>query len=109
MPRSSARRLWIALGVFGLATLIGVLWLARGRALALSLALAVPTAESWLPGADVVREEVQIPFAGQTLAADLYRSARPRGTILLVHGLSAPAADSPTWLASPDSSRATAR
>jgi hypothetical protein len=89
VPRSSARRLWIALGVFGLATLIGVLWLARGRALALSLALAVPTAESWLPGADVVREEVQIPFAGRTLAADLYRSARPRGTILLVHGLSA--------------------
>ena len=67
----------------------GVLWLASGRALALSIALAVPAAESWLPGASVVREEVQIPFAGRTLAADLYRSARPRGTILLVHGLSA--------------------
>jgi pimeloyl-ACP methyl ester carboxylesterase len=89
VPRSSARPLWIALGVFGLATLTGVLWLAYGRALSLSIALAVPAAESWLPGADVVREEVQIPFAGRTLAADLYRSARPRGTVLLVHGLSA--------------------
>jgi pimeloyl-ACP methyl ester carboxylesterase len=89
VPRSSARPLWIALGVFGLATLTGVLWLGYGRALALSIALAVPAAESWLPGAEVVREEVQIPFAGRTLAADLYRSVRPRGTILLVHGLSA--------------------
>jgi dienelactone hydrolase len=62
---------------------------AYGRAFALSLALAFPAAESWLPGADVAREEVQIPFVGRVLAADLYRSARPRGTIVLVHGLSA--------------------
>jgi pimeloyl-ACP methyl ester carboxylesterase len=89
VPRSSARPLWIGLGVLALATLIGVLGLAYGRALALSLALAVPGAESWLLGPDVVREGVQIPFAGRTLAADLYRSARPRGTIVLVHGLSA--------------------
>src|SRR5215510_9734407 len=89
VPPSSTRPLWIVLAIFGIAALIGALSLAYGRALALSLALAVPAAESWLPGADVVREEVQIPFAGQTLAADLYRSARPRGTILLVHGLSA--------------------
>jgi len=79
----------IGLGAFVLATLLGVLWLARGRALALSLALAFPAAEGWLPGADVVREEVQIPFAGRTVAADLYRSGRPRGVVLLVHGLSA--------------------
>jgi pimeloyl-ACP methyl ester carboxylesterase len=89
VPRSSARPLWIGLGVLALAKLIGVLGLAYGRALALSLALAVPGAESWLLGPDVVREGVQIPFAGRTLAADLYRSARPRGTIVLVHGLSA--------------------
>jgi len=89
VPRSSARPLWIGLGVLALATLIGVIGLAYGRALALSLALAVPGAESWLLGPDVVREGVQIPFAGRTLAADLYRSARPRGTIVLVHGLSA--------------------
>jgi dienelactone hydrolase len=87
-PRSSTR-LRIGLALFVVATLIGVLWLAYGRALTLSLALALPAAESWLPGADIVREEVQIPFAGRTVAADLYRSARPRGTILLVHGLSA--------------------
>ena len=70
-------------------TLAAALWLAQGRALALALALAFPAAETWLPGADVVREEVQIPFAGRTVAADLYRSPRPSGTILLVHGLSA--------------------
>src|SRR6266850_1752267 len=94
--RSSARpfrrggsMLRIGLGAFVLATLLGVLWLARGRALALSLALAFPAAEGWLPGADVVREEVQIPFAGRMVAADLYRSGRPRGVVLLVHGLSA--------------------
>src|SRR5258705_502540 len=94
--RSSARpsrrggsMLRIGLGAFVLAMLLGVLWLARGRALALSLALAFPAAEGWLPGADVVREEVQIPFAGRMVAADLYRSGRPRGVVLLVHGLSA--------------------
>src|SRR5882724_8700003 len=94
--RSSARpsrrggsMLRIGLGAFVLATLLGVLWLARGRALALSLALAFPAAEGWLPEADVLREEVQIPFAGRTVAADLYRSGRPRGVVLLVHGLSA--------------------
>jgi hypothetical protein len=85
----STASLRIGLALFVLATLIGVLWLAYGRALTLSLALALPAAESWLPGADIVREEVQIPFAGRMVAADLYRSARPRGTILLVHGLSA--------------------
>jgi dienelactone hydrolase len=88
VPRSSTRPRWIVLAVLGLATLIGGLSLAYGGALALSLALAFPAAEWWLPGADVAREEVQIPFAGRSLAADLYRSAHPRGTIVLVHGLS---------------------
>jgi len=88
VPRSSTRPLWIVLAVFGLTTLIGGLSLAYGGALALSLALAFPAAESWLPGAGVAREEVQIPFAGRSLTADLYRSAHPRGTIVLVHGLS---------------------
>ena len=67
---------------------MGSLALAYGGAVALSLALAFPAAESWLPGADVTRAEVQIPVGGRTLAADLYRSANPRGTIVLVHGLS---------------------
>ena len=88
MPRSSARPRWIVLAVFGIATLLGGLSLAYGGALALSLALAFPAAESWLPGANVTREEVQIPFGGRTLTADLYRSGHPRGTIVLVHGLS---------------------
>jgi len=70
----------------------GLLWLGYGGALSLSLALSLPATENWLPGAEVTREEVPIPFAGRTLAADLYRPAyrpaRPRGVILLVHGLS---------------------
>jgi dienelactone hydrolase len=87
-PRSTAS-LRIGLALFVVVTLAAALWLAHGRALALALALAFPAAETWLPGADVVREEVQIPFAGRMVPADLYRSARPSGTILLVHGLSA--------------------
>jgi hypothetical protein len=79
--------------------LAALLWLVYGGALSLSLALALPAAETWLPGADVVREEIPIPFAGRTLAADLYRSTRPRGAILLVHGLS------PTGRRQPDLAR----
>ena len=66
----------------------GVLWLCCGGALFLSVALALPATENWLPGAEVTRADVTIPLAGGTLAADLYRPARPRGAILLVHGLS---------------------
>ncbi len=66
----------------------GVLWLCGGGALFLSVALALPATENWLPGAAVTRAAVTIPFAGGTLRADLYRPARPRGAILLVHGLS---------------------
>jgi dienelactone hydrolase len=89
-PRRRRPALQIILGVVAIgAGLAAVLGIAYGGALALSLALAVPAAEMWLPGADVVREEVRIPFAGRMLAADLYRSTRPRGAIVLVHGLSA--------------------
>lgn len=91
-PHAHGRRLGlrVALGAVVLGpALVVALWLAYGRALTLSLALAFPATEIWLPGADVVREEVLIPFTGRTLTADLYRSARPRGAILLVHGLSA--------------------
>ena len=91
-PPTYRRRLAlrIALGVVLLgAGLAGALWLIYGDALTLALTLAFPTTEIWLPGADVVREEVLIPLTGRTLRADLYRSARPRGAILLVHGLSA--------------------
>jgi len=59
-----------ALGASG----AGLLWLGYGGALSLSLALALPATENWL-GAEVTREEVPIPFAGRTLAADLYRPA----------------------------------
>jgi dienelactone hydrolase len=80
----------VTLGAVALGTALAVaLWLAHGGALVLALALALPAAETWLPGADVVRKDVLIPSTGRTLIADLYRSDRPRGAILLVHGLSA--------------------
>src|SRR5437899_3318469 len=90
--RPGVRTRAIALrALFGAAALgaasAGLLWLGYGGALSLSLALALPATENWL-GAEVTREEVPIPFAGRTLAADLYRPARARGAILLVHGLS---------------------
>src|SRR4029450_12569882 len=75
-PRARAPR--PRAGALG-AVVAALLWLTYGRALALSLALAFPAAEIWLPGADVVREEVLIPFTGRTLTAGLYRSARPGG------------------------------
>jgi len=61
-----------------------------GPPLGFSLSLAAPVTQTWLsplwPPAP--REEITLPpeFAG--LHADLYRPARPRGTLLLVHGLS---------------------
>lgn len=71
------------------AALAGVLWLRYGAALTLSFTLAVTAGETWLPGAEVARDEVQLAFGRRVVAADLYRPERPRGAILLVHGLSA--------------------
>ncbi|MBI4636647.1 MAG: hypothetical protein HY727_09905 [Candidatus Rokubacteria bacterium] len=57
---------------------------------AFSLALAFPATEGWpvARSRDPVRDEVRIPAAGATLTADLYRPAKPRASLLLVHGLS---------------------
>src|SRR5438093_1188901 len=89
--RAIALRALLGAAALG-ASAAGLLWLGYGGALSLSLALALPATENWLPGTEVTREEVPIPFAGRMLAADLYRPAhrpaRPRGVILLVHGLS---------------------
>lgn len=56
----------------------------------MSLALAVPTTDRLAAPfvQPTTSEEAVIPFGGRTLAADLYRPQRPRGAILLVHGLS---------------------
>src|SRR3989442_14857067 len=68
----------------------GVLWLCCGGALFLSVALALPATEDWLPGAGVTPAAVTIPLAGGPPAAHLYPPAPPRGPIPLVHGLSPP-------------------
>jgi pimeloyl-ACP methyl ester carboxylesterase len=84
------RALWLlalAAGVLALGLLLRF-----GPALAFSVALAAPRLDSWLArvGQPSVRESVALPVEGRTLEADIYRpaSGTPRGTVLLVHGLS---------------------
>src|SRR5262245_49122803 len=86
MPRHLAVLAGTAFG--GL--LLAILAWRFGAALLLSLALAVPATDSWVAGiVDApVREEIALPAASGVLLADLYKPARPRGALLLVHGLS---------------------
>ena len=74
--------------VAGLVTL--ALILRFGPSLLFTLALAAPRTETWLPGVPVapMHQEIRIPADARRLDADLYLPARPRGAILLVHGLS---------------------
>ncbi|MBI4013732.1 MAG: hypothetical protein HY359_15545 [Candidatus Rokubacteria bacterium] len=61
-----------------------------GGALAFTLALAAPSLDVWLGrhAAPPASREVIIRVDGGALLADVYRPARPRGALLLVHGLS---------------------
>lgn len=61
-----------------------------GDTVGLATELAMPRADAWLAplGGSVVREDVRIPAGVRPLAADLYRPARARGAVVLVHGLS---------------------
>lgn len=61
-----------------------------GPALTLALTLALPGVGPWVaPLLDpAVREVVTVARPGGALSADLYRPRRPRGALLLVHGLS---------------------
>src|SRR5262245_18745374 len=80
---------WLAALLF--VALLGLLGWRFGSATSLTLTLAAPMAESWLRGfqGHQQREEITIPAdASSSLHADLYRPARPRGALLLVHGLS---------------------
>ena len=72
--------------LFGAMLALAVVW----PALTLSVALAVPSAEQLMrPFATVpARTEVHVTVADVRLAADLYRPARPRSALVLVHGLS---------------------
>ncbi|HYB43812.1 MAG TPA: hypothetical protein VEL75_18680 [Candidatus Methylomirabilis sp.] len=61
-----------------------------GPTLGFSLALAAPATEAWLSPLwqAAPLEEITLPAQFASLRADLYRPARARGALLLVHGLS---------------------
>ena len=61
-----------------------------GPAVIFALSLAAPTTETWFAPIlkRATREEITLPAQSGRLQADLYRPARPRGALLLVHGLS---------------------
>ena len=90
----TARRRRLIWGFAASAVLVaaaGVLVAIRyGRALTLTLALAIPAAEPWLGAAaePVSLESIAIETGGPALAADVYHPPAPRGGLLLVHGLS---------------------
>lgn len=83
------RRYGWVLGLAGAAASLGLA--ARyGPALGLSLGLVFPSTADWpFPFAgSTVREEISVQAPERTLRADLYRPAKPRRALLLVHGLS---------------------
>jgi len=81
---------YVAGAALGAGLLALGLGLRFGSAVGFALALAVPSVEAWLHPwlEDPVREEVAFPADGRPLRADLYRGAKPRAALLLVHGLS---------------------
>jgi hypothetical protein len=90
LPWVPMRRRIAAIAALAAVGVLAVVAWRFGRALTLSLALAAPTAEPWVAvvRAAPVREEISIPAGSEALAADLYRPARARVALLLVHGLS---------------------
>ena len=58
--------------------------------LTFTLSLAAPSTERWLATLShrVTREDITLPVRFGGLAVDLYRPARPRSALLLIHGLS---------------------
>src|SRR5262245_51921105 len=73
-----------------LAAVILALAVRFGPTVTLSLSLAAPATEKWFVPLweRAPREEITLPAQFGKLQADLYRPPRPRGTLLLVHGLS---------------------
>lgn len=84
------KRRYTALASVALAAVLLALTVRFGRALAFSLALSLPTMETWLAPLlpAPTREELTLDVRGRPLHADLYRPPKPRQAILLVHGLS---------------------
>jgi hypothetical protein len=76
-------------GLLGLAA-AGIVAARFADAAVLTVGLAFPASAAWLDplGVSVVREPLDYAVAGRVVEADLYRPARPRGALLLVHGLS---------------------
>ena len=85
----SWRRALLA-GLLPVALLAVALVWRYAAAFMLSLGLAAPAAEAWVAGlhGQPDRQETTIATDSGHLQTDLYRPARPRGTLLLVHGLS---------------------
>jgi hypothetical protein len=75
-----------ATALVGVVLALAIAW----PALTLSLALAVPSVEPVLTAfsSEPTRSEVRIVVADRPVVADLYRPARPRSALVLVHGLS---------------------
>jgi dienelactone hydrolase len=86
----SRRGAWLAGAAVGGLALLSALGWRFGPALLLSAALAAPSAEGWLRplGHEVTRREVTVEVGARRIGADLYRPARARAALLLVHGLS---------------------
>ena len=83
------RRRALVLTAAGLVLVTLVLAWRWGPALTLAVGLAVPSAETWLPGRrESPRQEVRLAAGDHEVLADLYPAARPRAALLLVHGLS---------------------
>jgi len=86
-PRSG----WLVGGAVAAGVVVALSLAVRfGPALGLSLALGLSGGDAWLIpfGRDPARAEIVLVADGRELDADLYRPARPRGALLLVHGLS---------------------
>jgi hypothetical protein len=92
LPDSMTRRSVYLLSGVVMGGLIGVAILAIrfGAAFTLAMTLALPRTEAWLAPLlnEPTREEITLDVHGRRLYADLYRLAKPRAAILLVHGLS---------------------
>ncbi len=88
--RPGVRRAYTIGAAVGAAALLLGLAVRFGAALAVTLALSAPSVDAWLDRRSPLpaAEEVVIPVDGRALLADVYRPARPRGALLLVHGLS---------------------
>ena len=84
------RRVALALAGVVLVTSLAALAVRFGSTSTFSLALAAPVAESWLSPVwrRAHREDMVLPAEFRGLHADLYRPPKPRGALLLVHGLS---------------------